>query len=115
MTERDPKADGPPLTLKDVVTRLWLEALNSIAEYGSLVVFSALAVAVEVLRRKAHLEPAMDAIIVVAEIVSALTMIVPKAVRAVAEIVHHIAVAGHDMKHVIATGRRRPDPTAAEE
>ena len=96
-----------PTTLREVGHRIWLETLNMLAEYGTLVIFSALAAMAEAVRQKEQLPVAANAGFIVAEAATALTMIAPKAIRAVGEVIQVIGIAGHDAAYAVAHGRRR--------
>lgn len=91
-----------------------METLNLLAEYGTLVIFTGAAVAIESMRQAWKLPDAWNKAIVTAEVVSAVTMIVPKAIRAVGEIVQVLGIALHDGAYAVRHGSRRPRETAGE-
>ena len=67
-----------------------------------------MAAAAEVARRSFELPPAADAMVIVAEAVTALTMIAPKTIRAVGEVVQVLGTTGHDVAYALRHGSRRP-------
>jgi len=110
------KEGGPelkPKTLRQAGERVWLETLNLLAEYGTLVVFSAAEILAEALRHNVQ-DAAGNTAILVAEIVTAGTMIVPKAIRAISDILQLILFAGHDVIYAARHGTRRPSESGAK-
>jgi len=101
-------ANDHPHTLREVGRRVWLETLNLLAEYGTLLVFSALTVAGELARRRWNLPVVAHAALVVAEIATVLTMVVPKTIRALGEVVQVLGIVGHDAVYALRHGTRRP-------
>ena len=105
-----PELEARPTSLRDAGRRVWLETLNLVAEYGTLVVFAGLAAAAEAARRSSELPPAADLGMIVAEAVSAVTMIVPKAIRSIGDVFETAAITMHDVWYAVRYGERRPEP-----
>jgi len=97
-----------PRTLLEAGRRVWLETLNLLAEYGTLVVFSGLTVAGDVARRQWHLPAVTNAAVIVAEVATVATMVLPKAIRAVGEVIQVLGIVGHDAAYALRHGTRRP-------
>ena len=97
-----------PTTVRQVGRRLWLETLNGVAEYGGLVIFSGLAVAIELTRRAMQLPTAANVGIIVSEVLAAWTLIVPKAVRTLGDFLQVVAITGHDVVYSFRHGEKRP-------
>jgi hypothetical protein len=96
-----------PRSLKEALTRVWLEALNMIAEYGALVVFAGGAAALELARRSWNLPTPANVGVIVSEAAAALTMVAPKSIRALGDVLQVLAITMHDVWHAIRYGKRR--------
>lgn len=101
-------ASGRPKSLREAGRRVWLETINLLAEYGTLVVFSALAAGAETVRQSVALPTAANVAVIAAEAVTALTMITPKAIRAVGEVIQMIGITLHEAGYALRHGERRP-------
>jgi hypothetical protein len=105
MPSAEPKR---PASWSQVWRLVRLETFNLLAEYGSLVIFTAGAVSLEAVRQKFVMPEAANLALFVAEAVTAFTMIVPKAIRAVGDVLQTLAITAHDVAYALRHGARRP-------
>jgi hypothetical protein len=89
---------------------MWLDTWNVLTEHGPLVIFAAAMMALDVLRRKYGMPSPFYPILLVAEVTTGLTLVAPKAVRALGEIVEVMVLKVHDIKHAFRHGSRREPP-----
>jgi hypothetical protein len=88
---------------------LLLDVLNTFVEHGALVIFVAAIIGLDALRRKFGVESWAYRAIYVAEVVTLVTMVVPKAIRALGAILETLAVVGHRVVYSFRHGSRRPE------
>lgn len=97
-----------PASLREAGRRVWLETLHLVSEYGTLVVFSAGAVLLEAFRQRWQLPEPANSTVLAAELVASATMIAPKAIRAMGDILQSMALMVHDVIYAAVHGARRP-------